>query len=101
MKKVLMFYSLHLECLNGRMKNQELTTGSIILIPVELSKKSPRQNTMLNILEMKFINPAIQYKLNSDYNITLEDFEVDENFKLLNILKNLKALLKTEMTGKF
>lgn len=66
----------------------------IILIPVELSKKSAKAKYYLRYTgDEILINPAIQYKLNTDYNITLDDIEIDDEFKLVDYFEEFKETI--------
>jgi len=66
----------------------------IVLIPVELSKKSAKAKYYVRYTgDEVLINPAIQYKLNTDYNITLDDIEIDEEFKLVDYFEEFKEII--------
>ena len=67
----------------------------IVLIPVELSRKSAKSKFFVRYTgDEIIINPAIEYKLKTDYSIILEDIEVDEKFQLVSYFENLKNTLK-------
>ena len=67
----------------------------ITLIPVDLSKKSARAKYYLRYSgDEILINPALQYKLQNEYNIVLDDIEVDEEFKLIDYFENFKKIIE-------
>lgn len=69
----------------------------LIMLPVELKKRSIKSKYKLyKSDEESFINPALQYKLSSDFNFNLPDLPLeDESIAPQEYLKTVKDLVKS------
>ncbi len=74
----------------------------LIMLPVELKKRSIKSKYKLyKSDEESFINPALQYKLSSDFNFNLPDLPLeDESIAPQEYLKTVKDLIKSNSRWK-
>ena len=76
-------------------KSKVNNLAPIVLIPVELSKRSAKAKYYLRYTGDEILtNPAIEYKLQTDYNINMEEIEIDEDFKLVNYFETFKKTIE-------
>jgi superfamily I DNA and/or RNA helicase/very-short-patch-repair endonuclease len=69
----------------------------IIMLPVELKKRSINSKYKLfSTDEEPFVNPTLQYKMNSEFNLSIPELQLEnDSFEPMDYFKNVNKLIKS------